>query len=182
MLTLVPLDSIRSIFDFLDLDSLIRCRSLCKYMKYIIDHDYVLVSYRTNLITEIFNAFPEKMKQKVEQFTGKRIDFLPSDFNFKDIDPNPDVNTLSEGNHLWFPTEDRHIIILQNFGTNQLGSSWTALVIDNGGFNIVIVDKYSWKHEITKQPYVRLNYDKKYNLQHATTKVIAQVLNGVHQH
>ncbi|MEM3062178.1 MAG: F-box protein [Nitrososphaerota archaeon] len=50
MLTVVPLDSVRSIFEFLDLESLFKCRRLCKYMKYIIDHDFVIHKYEQQLI------------------------------------------------------------------------------------------------------------------------------------
>ncbi|MEM3062742.1 MAG: F-box protein [Nitrososphaerota archaeon] len=42
MLTIFPLDTVRAVFEFLDIQSLFKCRTLCKSMKYIIDHDFII--------------------------------------------------------------------------------------------------------------------------------------------
>ncbi|MEM3062861.1 MAG: F-box protein [Nitrososphaerota archaeon] len=159
MLIIVPLDTVRSVFEFLDLESLFKCRRLCKYMKSIIDHDFILLDYRKKLIIlELFcNALPEELKN-IREFTGKDLDFLPSKFTFEteDVDSLFKFGKLEDGEHLWVPSENKHIIMLQSvrFGNNIVRRS--ALVIDDSGFKIVThLNVPTWIQKVTKERYVK---------------------------
>lgn len=113
MLDIVPLDTVRAIFEFLDLKSLIRCRTICKYMKNIIDRDYIIRNYRKKLI----NLSPEAVltnktlklalinllenpDQSLKTFAEEIIftDFLLSDSSFQ----------LYGGEHLMKPEQPIH--------------------------------------------------------------------------
>ncbi|MEM3062439.1 MAG: F-box protein [Nitrososphaerota archaeon] len=113
MLTIVPLDTVRSVFEFLDLKSLIRCRTLCKYIKYIVDYDFVLLNYQKYLI----NLYPlakfddSDLRKALEQLaddsplklftaTSEAIKFNKI-FQKSTAPMEPNDFSLYSGEHLW---------------------------------------------------------------------------------
>ncbi|MEM3062438.1 MAG: F-box protein [Nitrososphaerota archaeon] len=75
MLTIVPLDTVRSVFEFLDLKSLIRCRTLCKYIKYIVDYDFVIRKYRSELTLQKYVEELQKMSdEEYEVYKQKKLE------------------------------------------------------------------------------------------------------------
>ncbi|MEM3062745.1 MAG: F-box protein [Nitrososphaerota archaeon] len=168
MLTIVPLDTVRAVFEFLDLESLDKCRKLCKYMKDIIDHDYIINNFKT---TKIFNYLPEELRQNWCQVIGKSFIALDSLTLVKQV---ISFNDLQQGDHIWVKSKDRHVIMLgfpkeptwdDGFNVGTQNRDLYGLIIEHSDKSTPIYNLTPIKAEHVMDPdsgsITRLNYNNR---------------------
>ncbi|MEM3062727.1 MAG: F-box protein [Nitrososphaerota archaeon] len=152
MLTIVPLDTVRSIFEFLDLESLVKCRTLCKYMKYVIDNDYVLINYRLKLIrdkTDNIQRFKE-LQATLEELYETKFENLPDPLLIWKI--SLDNEPITAGDHLWIEEKKRHAIVARSDSENN----WRVVVMKyDGVYEEIPFEEFRSQGECYKLQYIK---------------------------
>ncbi|MEM3062744.1 MAG: F-box protein [Nitrososphaerota archaeon] len=99
MLLGVAIDNVRCIFEFLDLESIIKCRLLCKSIKDIIDYDSVIQNRRKKLTDIQTENEYKSLKQQLEPL-NKLVERKFDHLNLSKIELQPPKN-IQFGDHLW---------------------------------------------------------------------------------